>query len=88
VSDKRLFSDDLAERLKARAGKPYRPSNGTEGEMFCSMWCANCAMVSACLVFSATLWLGTEDPNYPREWQYGEDGQPKCTAFVEMGGGA
>jgi hypothetical protein len=83
-----LFTDAHAELNKSMAGKLFRPSNGTEGEMFCATWCEQCSKYSEgeCHVFCATLWLGTEDQRYPREWTYGDDGQPKCTAFEQKGG--
>ncbi len=42
MPDRRIYPDDCAERLKARAGQPYRPSNGTEGEIFEAAWCDGC----------------------------------------------
>lgn len=86
-----LYMDDLAERLKARAGKPYQPSNGSEGEMFMDMWCARCTHDAAfradpnaadgCEIVANTMAMSARDPDYPREWQYSTDGQPICRAF-------
>ena len=43
MADRRIYTDeDAARYFKASAGKPYRPSNGTEGEMFQAAWCAQC----------------------------------------------
>lgn len=95
MNDKRLFPDDLAERFKDRAGKPYRPSNGTEGEVFMAHWCETCRHYAE-VAFAESLGVNPRDcandiifkamchepgePEYPTQWQYGEDGQPRCTA--------
>lgn len=81
------------------AGSKYRPSNGAEGEIFMSAWCCECARDLAmsegmpleecddnqkCEILGRSF-LKLDDPDYPTEWQYGPDGQPRCTAFVEKG---
>lgn len=86
-----LYVDGLAERLKARAGEPYQPSNGSEGQMFMGMWCARCKADAAfradmnsadgCEIIANTMAMSARDPDYPREWQYSTDGQPICRAF-------
>lgn len=38
-----------------------------------------------CDLIALTHALPVDDPRYPAEWQYGRDGQPRCTAFVEAG---
>lgn len=84
-----LFTDEHAERLKKRAGEKYRPSNGTEGEMFMSRWCAKCERAAAfredrgdsCPIVDDVMAYDEDHESYPTEWQIGEDGQPKCTAF-------
>lgn len=73
--------------------KLYRPSNGTEGECFMGRWCAVCrhdrparepdgdpadGCSILCRTFATT---STDDPEYPREWRYSNDGHPVCTAF-------
>lgn len=73
-------------------GKPYRPSSGTEGMAFDAMWCAHCARDSkwrddpdvdgGCDILSATFIYSTTDPEYPKDWVYGHDGRPCCTAFT------
>lgn len=80
-----LYSPDLANALKAHAGEKYRPSNGSEGDMFFSRWCAHCTKDEDenCSLILASLMCDVDDPEYPVEWCYGEDGQPKCTAFEE-----
>jgi hypothetical protein len=84
VSDKRLFTDDLAARLRKRAGEVYCPSNGTEGELFMQEWCYICEHYQGCAILPLTMLHDPGSKDYPREWQYGSDGQPKCTAFEEV----
>lgn len=70
--------------------RPYRPSNGTEGEIFYGRWCAWCerdreyrdgGQGDPCPILTATYALSVNDPDYPREWR--EDGPrgPRCTAY-------
>jgi len=88
VADRRIFPDGLAEDLKAEAGKPYRPSNGIEGEIFQALWCAECRHNrtpdgNGCLIELAAWAYDLGEEGYPSEWQYGADGQPRCTAFED-----
>lgn len=91
-----IYSNDFAHALIEDAGKPYRPSNGTEGDLFDDSYCDNCKRESeyrskplegipgqGCRILAAVLWNGVESPTYPKEWIYGEDGQPTCTAFEQ-----
>lgn len=59
--------------------KPYRPSNGTEGEAFESRWCDRCAHHDpdgdACDIL-----LRAHFNEQPDEWIYVND-TPTCTAF-------
>lgn len=78
-----LAADVAAEDTHARL---YRPSNGTEGECFQGQWCERCTKDDAdnevyCDILTRTAAFGIEDPEYPKEWTYGDDGQPICTAF-------
>lgn len=94
VSDRALYPDEHAARLKDRAGQKWRPSNGTEGEIFIESWCAKCKRDAAyqadpdhansCPIVAHSLCFDISDPEYPTEWQYGADGQPKCTAFEHV----
>ena len=73
----------------------YRPSNGTEGEIFMERWCARCWRDAAfradqgdsCPIAAATMAFDIDDPEYPAEWIEDETG-PRCTAFEpnETGG--
>jgi hypothetical protein len=70
--------------------KPYRPSNGTEGECFYGAWCAKCsreAHGNHCGIFGRSLMFQVGDPQYPREWVRDADaypGNPRCTAFTKI----
>lgn len=90
MSDRRLFHDEDAERFfKAKAGKPYRPSNGSEGEIFYHAWCAECAhddiyrrtQENGCPIWADALAYASDDPNYPKQLVWDTDGQPVCKGF-------
>lgn len=83
-----------------RAGRPYQPSNGTEGEFFFEAWCRGCARDRAmregddvnecdddevCNLIARSMAFKPGDAEYPAEWQYDKTGQPCCTAFVPAG---
>lgn len=38
-----------------------------------------------CEILGRTFVYNVEDSEYPKEWQYGKDGQPCCTAFIPKG---
>lgn len=78
----------------------YRPSNGTEGEGFWSAWCCNCQRDKAmregvdldecddnerCDIIALTMAYSIDEPGYPQEWRYDENGVPCCTAFIPAG---
>ena len=88
------FPADLAKLYVEQAGQPYQPSNGTEGEVFWSEWCYTCARDKAmreganfedcddnerCDIIAASF------RGEAKEWVFGADGQPMCTAFHEFG---
>ena len=61
--------------------KPYRPSNGTEGDFFIEEQCGACTKADMCRIPQRTMLYGEEHPSYPKEWISEEDGQnPRCTA--------
>jgi len=70
--------------------KPYRPSNGTEGDYFMADFCNKCAREAAyrrdpdandcCDILVMTFAVGIDDPAYPKEWVTDDKG-PRCTAF-------
>ena len=70
----------------------YRPSNGTEGEIFMNHFCDRCSKDAkyretldgsdGCEILANTLVFEIDDPEYPKEWIRDEKG-PRCTAFEE-----
>jgi hypothetical protein len=75
--------------------KPYRPSNGTEGEMFYEAWCGRCHRDKAfreggrgCSILCATLIYPADSPYYPVEWVEDEKDGARCTAFAPLDGPA
>ena len=72
--------------------QPYRPSNGSEGEAFMSVWCAKCERDRAhredqnadgCEIIALTMAFGIDDPKYPDAWIISPDhGRPICSAFT------
>lgn len=60
--------------------KPYRPANGTEGEIFYEQNCARCLGERAyresnfedgslgCPILARSYAFDVDDPNYPKEW--------------------
>lgn len=71
----------------------YKPSNGTEGDIFCAHFCDRCIqdIDDNCPILTATLIYDIGDAKYPPEWQYDEvPGKlpmetAKCTAFIAIG---
>ena len=73
--------------------KPYRPSNGTEMQIFQCNWCEKCewwplapADPNQCGIFAMAIVHEVEDPEYPKEWVVESEDNPffgVCTAFVE-----
>lgn len=69
--------------------EPYRPSNGTEGEIFYAHWCAHCHREQGarnCRIFGRSMAFNVGDPGYPKEWvrDAGDwPGNPRCTAYEE-----
>ena len=77
------FADALGECAEAceKPREPFRPSNGTHGEIFEAAFCERCTKDSNCMIRFLTRCHQETDPEYPKEWVYGDDGQPTCTAF-------
>ena len=66
--------------------RSYRPSSGMEGEVFAERWCENCVHEDIendkfCPIRDASMSYLIDDPKYPCEWIYGDDGEPICTKF-------
>lgn len=95
MTGRTIYPDDLAAACAKKAGQKYQPSNGTEGWCFIEAWCADCAREAAfradpalgegCAILATTMALRVDDEDYPAEWQFGPDGQPRCTAFTVEG---
>ena len=69
------------------APRPYRPSNGTEGDLFQAAWCAKCrkdnpAKGQICRILALSQAFRIEEPLYPKEWVIDAQG-PRCTAFAD-----
>jgi len=72
--------------------RPYRPSNGTEGDIFESQWCEHCTRDAAfrsdperndgCPILAAVYALNIDEPGYPKEWIEDSKG-PRCTAYTD-----
>lgn len=72
-------------------GKPYQPSNGTDGMCFTDAYCDRCESDAlyretdhgpdGCQILAASMLYTIGEPEYPKEWKYGDDGYPTCTAF-------
>ena len=68
----------------------YQPGNGCEGADFMSAFCDRCQHDAAfregtgesCPIAANTMIYTPEDAEYPREWVYGDDDEPTCTAFT------
>lgn len=72
----------------------YRPANGTEGADFQEAFCCHCSRDAAfrdsnyedpslgCKILADTFVYDVDDPNYPKQWIYDNDGSPCCTAFT------
>jgi hypothetical protein len=80
-----MYTDEMAKELKKSAGKKWRPSNGTEGIMFKEKFCYRCIKdddpENPCLIIGRSMAFNVDEPEYPKEWQIGPDGQPICTEF-------
>lgn len=84
-------------KIKESAGRPYRPSNGTEGMIFLSQFCHQCAHEKyhhtlddgdkACEIYTSTLVYDLGDSEYPSEWVYDSLGNPRCTAHISWNWG-
>lgn len=66
--------------------RPYRPSNGTEGDIFMAAWCEHCALADhedgGCMIQLRALAHKIDEPEYPAEWNFTNGGAPQCTAFT------
>lgn len=70
--------------------KKYCPSNGSEGMEFTDNYCMNCINCDPnpdgkkqCMILCRSMAYDVNNPKYPEEWTYDENGEPTCTAFVK-----
>lgn len=67
--------------------RPYRPSNGTEGDIFRARFCDRCTrdFGRTCTIYNAAFWGDIDEPGYPPEWVVDESNttgeSARCTAF-------
>mgnify|MGYP001575939811 CR=1 FL=1 len=86
----RQFCDDTFAQIVIKhgsCGKPYRPANGTEGEYFEAAWCRDCQRKDAgegCDIFFNSMLFNADEPEYPKELVYGDDGHPRCNGHQPM----
>ena len=90
MSDKSIYTDSLAECIRASGDKKYRPSNGSEGEMFMERWCYQCRKDNypdgdGCEIIVRSMGFAVDEEGYPAEWTF-DEGQPCCTAFEQKEG--
>lgn len=71
--------------------KLYRPSNGTEGDMFMDNFCYQCIHENPkengspkCEIITLVMCYDTKDKEYPKEWCYDENEKPTCTKFTKF----
>lgn len=67
--------------------RPFRPSNGTGGDIFMAGFCNRCIHMlddgrPPCDILGRSLGYSIGDPEYPAEWIEDDDGSnASCTAF-------
>lgn len=91
--DKAVIEKLDREFRKSVAGKPFRPANGSEGDYFMEDFCFRCkhwvydkpTETYGCKkrIHDETLFHDVDDPEYPKQWKYDDEGYPLCTAFVD-----
>jgi hypothetical protein len=73
-------------KIPQKAGKPYRPSNGTEGMIFEENYCEQCKKCNedGCIILFSAVVYEINEPLYPKEWVFDSEGSPTCTAFEKL----
>lgn len=74
-------------------GKPYRPSNGDEGERFEAAYCDRCkrqpdefdSYHDECHILADAFMFEIGEEGYPAEWVWAQ-GWPLCTAYEPRDG--
>lgn len=62
----------------------YRPSNGTEGDVFQGRFCERCTKAETCDIPARSMAFDVTDAEYPREWVRDKAGNGTCTAFERV----
>lgn len=68
--------------------RPFRPSNGTDGDIFMAGFCHRCEHMqddgrAPCEILGRTFVLDIGHADYPTEWIQEDDGSnARCTAFT------
>jgi len=85
----RAWWEVVGDEVVRVGAKAYRPSNGTEGEVFYSVTCARCRFddperayeegEGGCPLYLHAMAFKADDLEYPTEWV--RDPDPMCTAF-------
>lgn len=65
------------------APRKYRPSNATEGFAFMAVFCDQCVVRGICRILPRVMGLHVDDPDYPGQWTYDDEGAPTCTSFKD-----
>ncbi|MEO1472781.1 MAG: hypothetical protein AAFS03_02400 [Pseudomonadota bacterium] len=66
-------------------GRPYRPSNNTEMDLFVHVQCGGCTRdQKTCPIIPVVMLYDESDAKYPADWVISESGQPMCAAFTPM----
>lgn len=66
--------------------KKYRPSNGTEGRQFESIFCSNCTKEQGkrtCKIWTNAMVYDINDKEYPSQLTYDSKNNPACTSFKD-----
>lgn len=71
--------------MRMTPSSPWRPANGTEGELFFEFTCYYCTRWGddGCDIANRAVCFKIGDPEYPAEWVINRYGQPSCSAFSE-----
>jgi len=88
------MNEELPDHESAdKPARPYRPSNGTEGDIFEARFCRRCSREDmrpdeetglprkSCSILGDVYFASIDDPEYPKAWTYDADGDPVCTSF-------
>ena len=79
---------------KDKNGEKFRHASHLELLGFMGLHCFHCTRErdyfasgdaeKGCEILSRASNMQIDHPDYPAEWQYGEDGYPTCTAFISI----